>query len=258
MNVRQSTNDACDMEVRDLNKSFGDKPILRDFNLKIRKGETFVILGPSGSGKSVFLKHLAGLIKPDSGEVHVLGRNIHELPPDELLALRMHVGMVFQSSALFNSLTVAENVALALMEHKRVPPEEVERIVEEKLALVSISGANDLLPEQISGGMKKRVAVARTLALEPEIILFDEPTSGLDPIMARNVDELILDLKRHVGLTSVVVSHDLISAFTIADRIGMIHQGRIVFDGTPQEFRASKDEVIQDFIRRDTRWRSQS
>jgi len=241
----------CDIRATNLNKSFGDHHVLRDLSLDVRKGETFVILGASGSGKSVLLKHLAGLITPDSGTIEILGRDINALPPDELLALRRRIGMVFQSGALLNSLTVAQNVALALEEHRLYPPERIEEIVTEKLALVKMEEARDLLPEQISGGMKKRAAVARTLALEPEIILFDEPTLGLDPIMARNVDDLILDLKERVRLTSVVVTHDLASAFLIADRIGMLHEGRIIAAAPVEEFGTLENDVVQHFIGQD-------
>ena len=245
----------CDIEAIDVNKRFGSNHVLKDVNLQVRKGETFVIVGPSGCGKSVFLKHIAALLTPDSGEVRVLGQLIHKLPPAELLAIRRRIGMVFQSSALLNSLTVEQNVAIGLTEHGRMREEEARPIVNEKLALVDMASTNDLMPEELSGGMKKRVAVARTLALDPEIILFDEPTVGLDPIMSNNVDELILDLKRSVGCTSVVVTHDMISAFRVGDRIGMFHDGRIMAVDTPRRFRDSPDQVIHDFIGRNIHWR---
>ena len=243
------------IEATNVNKSFGPNHVLRDLNLKVRRGETFVIVGPSGCGKSVFLKHIVGLMKPDAGEVSVLGRDINALPPNELLALRRRVGMVFQSSALLNSLTVEGNVGLGLTEHGHTDKEEVRRIVNEKLALVEMQGTNELLPEELSGGMKKRVAVARTLALEPEIVLFDEPTVGLDPIMSMNVDDLILGLKERVKCTNVVVSHDMITAFHVGDRIGIFHEGKIVAVGTPREFRRSKEKVVEDFIARNIQWR---
>jgi len=245
----------CDIRAIDVNKSFGSHHVLRDLCMEVFHGETFVILGASGSGKSVLLKHLAGLLSPDSGRIEILGKDINSLAGEELLALRRRIGMVFQSGALFNSLTVAENVALALEEHRLHSPQRIKEIVSEKLSLVRMEHARDLLPEQISGGMKKRVAVARTLALEPEIILFDEPTLGLDPLMARNVDDLILDLKERVRLTSVVVTHDLASAFLVADRIGMLHEGRIIAAAPPDEFRRIEDEVIQRFIGTGSTWR---
>ena len=239
-----------DIVATGVRKRFNNHQVLDGLNLKVRAGETFVLLGPSGTGKSVFLKHVAALITPDEGSISVLGHDIHALPPDELLALRRRIGMVFQSAALFNSLTVEENIALALKEHKLCPKGEVKDRVNEMLALVGLEGVNDRLPEEISGGMKKRVAVARTMALKPEIILFDEPTTGLDPIMARNVDELIIDMKRKVGLTSVVVSHDLAGAFAVADRIGMIYEGRMIEEGAPDEFRKSDNEIVKKFIGR--------
>lgn len=239
-----------DIVVTDLCKRFNDHQVLKDLSLKVRRGETYVLLGPSGTGKSVFLKHIAGLLTPDSGVIEVLGKNINALPADELLAHRRRIGMVFQSAALFNSLTVEENVALALIEHGGRSRDEVREIVNAKLALVQMENTNHLLPEEISGGMKKRAAVARTLALEPEIILFDEPTTGLDPIMARNVDDLICDLKEQVGLTSVVVSHDLAGAFVVADRIGMIYETRIVAEAAPDEFRRLESEIVRKFINR--------
>ena len=243
-----------DIVVTKLNKRFGEHQVLADLSLKVKRGETYVLLGPSGSGKSIFLKHVAALMVPDSGTIEVLGCNIHALASLELLKLRRRIGMVFQSAALFNSLTVEENVALALIEHKLYPKDEIRDIVNEKLALVGMLNTNHLLPEEISGGMKKRVAVARTLALEPDIILFDEPTTGLDPIMARNVDELIIDMKEQVKLTSVVVSHDLAGAFAVADRIGMIYQTRIIAEATPREFRKLDNEIAQKFISRNRAW----
>lgn len=243
-----------DIEAIDLNKSFGDHHVLRDASLKVHRGETFVIVGPSGCGKSVFLKHLVGLLRPDSGKVLVLGQDINALEPEDLLALRRRTGMVFQSSALLNSLTVEENVALGLTEHNQTDPDTIRNIVNEKLALVDMAGTNHLLPEELSGGMRKRVAVARTLALGPEIILFDEPTVGLDPIMSENVDDLILGLKKNVKCTSVVVSHDMITAFGVGDRIGMFHDGKIIAAGPPDEFRRSQDSVVQAFIARNRKW----
>jgi len=245
----------CDIEAQKLNKSFASNHVLRDLNLKVRKGETFVIVGPSGCGKSVFLKHIAALLTPDSGDLRVLGHRIHELPPDQLLQLRRRIGMVFQSSALLHSLTVEENVALGLTEHGHTDMEKVRRIVNEKLALVDMEGTNNLLPEELSGGMKKRVAVARTLAFDPDIILFDEPTVGLDPVISNNVDNLIIGLKKRVGCTNVVVTHDMITAFRVGDRIGMFHEGRVIAINPPRRFRDSPESVVQNFIGRNIHWR---
>lgn len=243
------------IEVSDLRKSFGDHEVLKGVNLTVRSGETFVIVGPSGCGKSVFLKHIVALLTPDSGTLLVLGQPIHELPPKELMELRRHIGMVFQSSALLNSLTVEENVALGLVEHDKMPIDKIKEIVNEKLQLVEMQDTNNLLPEELSGGMRKRVAVARTLALEPQIILFDEPTVGLDPLLSDNVDRLILDLKERVKCTNIVVTHDLITAFRVADRIGMFHEGKLVAVGEPEEFRKSTNEVVQEFVARNREWR---
>jgi phospholipid/cholesterol/gamma-HCH transport system ATP-binding protein len=244
-----------DIEARNLWKSFGDHEVLRGVNLKVRRGTTCVLVGPSGCGKSVFLKHIVALLTADSGEMIVLGKNIATLPPPELLELRRHVGMVFQSSALLNSLTVEENVALGLAESREKTPAEIRRIVNEKLALVEMENTNRLLPEELSGGMRKRVAVARTLALGPKIILFDEPTVGLDPLLSTNVDELILGLKEKVGCTNVVVTHDLITAFRVADQIGMFHEGEIIGLGAPEEFRNSTEPGVREFIARNRQWR---
>ena len=243
------------VEAIKVNKSFGTNHVLRDLDLQVRSGETFVIVGPSGCGKSVFLKHIVALLAPDSGEIVVLGEKISTLSPDELLALRRRIGMVFQSSALLNSLPVEENVALGLVEHDRLDPAEVKKIIDEKLALVEMEGTNLLLPEELSGGMKKRVAVARTLALGPEIILFDEPTVGLDPLLSTNVDELILGLKKNVKCANVVVTHDMITAFRVGDRIGMFNEGKIIAISPPQEFLNSKEKVVQEFIGRNVHWR---
>lgn len=244
-----------DVDAVKVNKTFGRNHVLRDMTLQVASGETFVIVGPSGSGKSVFLKHIVGLLTPDSGTVHVLGKDMHNLPPDELLTLRRQIGLVFQSSALLNSLTVEENVALGLVEHDLMPYDQILAIVNEKLAQVEMSGTNDLLPEQLSGGMKKRVAVARTLALGPRMMLFDEPTVGLDPLLSTNVDDLIVGLKKDVHCTSIVVTHDLITAFRVADRIGMFHDGKIIAASTPDVFLKSSEPVVREFLARNVNWR---
>lgn len=244
-----------DIEAIGVHKSFGENHVLRGVDLKVEKGKTFVIVGPSGCGKSVFLKHMVALLRPDSGTVKVLGKVIHELPPEELLQLRRRIGMVFQSSALLNSLTVEQNVALGLVEYEDRKPEEVREIVNEKLKLVEMDGTNDLLPEELSGGMRKRVAVARTLAVGPGVILFDEPTVGLDPLLSTNVDELILGLKKNVQCTNVVVTHDLITAFKVADRMGMFHDGHIIAEGPPEEFSRSEEKVVKEFLARNRDWR---
>ena len=247
--------DDLDIAVRDVDKSFGDNRVLRGVDMDVRHGETFSIIGPSGCGKSVLLKHIMGLMMPDSGNVYVLGSCVNELDPHQLLQLRTRIGMVFQLSALLNSLNVRDNVVLGLSERGGYTEDELDAIAREKLGLVGLEGIEELTPSELSGGMKKRVAVARTLAMNPEIILFDEPTTGLDPLMSDNVDELILDLKRRVHCTNVVVTHDMISAFRTSDRIGMFHEGRIIETGTPQEFRDSANPVVQQFMDRNIHWR---
>jgi len=244
-----------DIVATDLHKRFGSNDVLKGMSLRVRKGETFVILGRSGIGKSVFLKHVVGLMHPDRGEIRVLGKDIRELSGDELFEHRRRIGMVFQNSALLNSLTVEENVALGLTENGMKDRNEVRRIVNDKLSDVGLEGTNDQLPETLSGGMKKRVAVARTLALDPKIILFDEPTTGLDPIMSDNVDELILDLREQVGCTCVLVTHDMITAFRVADRIGLFHDGKLIEIAPPKEFRKSERPEVKEFIGRESKWR---
>jgi len=247
---------AKDIEVRSVHKNFGPKHVLRGINMTVYRGETFAIIGRSGCGKSVLLKHIMGLLMPDAGEVVVLGNSVGEMSKGELLKLRRRIGMVFQMSALLNSLSVRDNVVLGLSERGETGEDEMTAIAEEKLALVGMEGSSHLLPEELSGGMKKRVAVARTLAMSPEIILFDEPTAGLDPLMSDNVDALIVDLKQKVHCTSVVVTHDMISAFRVADRIGMFHEGQIVEVGTAEQIKSSSNPVVQEFIDRHIHWRA--
>jgi phospholipid/cholesterol/gamma-HCH transport system ATP-binding protein len=242
-----------DVIVTDLHKRFEENHVLRGLSLKVRRGETYVLLGPSGTGKSIFLKHIAALVRPDAGTIEVLGKRLGDLSGEELLAHRRRVGMVFQGAALLASLTVEENVGLALAEHKAHRPEKIKEIVNAKLAQVGLEGTNDLLPEELSGGMKKRVAVARTLALQPEIILFDEPTTGLDPVTATDVDDLIVDLKERLKITSIVVSHDLTGAFKVGDRLAMLSEGAIVEEGAPDAFKASDNDMVRSFIERDLR-----
>ncbi len=245
--------DKFDIEVRGLNKSFGSKHVLCDMDLDIRSGETFGIIGQSGCGKSVFLKHIIGLLKPDSGRVTVLGKDVNALRRKELEELRVRIGMIFQSSALLNSLSVEENISLSLIERGGYSEEVIKKIVEEKLELVGMSGTEKLMPAELSGGMKKRVGVARTLAMNPQVILYDEPTTGLDPVMSDNVDDLIQDMKEKVKVTAIVVTHDMTSVMHVADRIGMFHGGRIVEIATPDGIRNSENPVVKNFISRHVR-----
>jgi phospholipid/cholesterol/gamma-HCH transport system ATP-binding protein len=236
------------IQCRNLFKSFGEKAVLQGVNLTVNQGETMVILGGSGSGKSVLLKHMNGLMSPDSGEVFLDGMEISHLEEDDLIAVRKKVAMVFQSSALFDSLTVGENVAYPLYEHTVLSPEEIQDRAKEVLSLVGLKGSEELYPAELSGGMKKRVALARALALRPEGLLYDEPTTGLDPIMTHRINRLIRDLQEKLGVTSVVVTHDLQSAFVVADRLAFLQGGKIQFTGTREEFRASSDLALHEFL----------
>lgn len=243
------------IRVEDVHKSFDGNHVLRGIDLGVRPGETFAIIGRSGVGKSVLLKHIMGLLMPDKGDIYVCGQHVNTMDKHDLYELHFRVGMVFQLSALLNSLSVRDNVVLGLAERGRHTEKELDEIAREKLELVNMNGTQDLLPEELSGGMKKRVAVARTLAMDPDLILFDEPTAGLDPVMSDNVDELILDLKKKVRCTNVVVTHDMISAFRVADDIGMFHEGRIIETGTPDEIQRSDNKIVRGFIDRTINWR---
>lgn len=235
------------IQVRGLSKSYDGQPVLRDISFEVAPGEIFVIMGPSGSGKSVLLKHLIGLEQPDVGDILIDNEPI----TSPGLMDRHRIAMVFQSSALLNSLTVGENVGLYLTEHRLKRPPEIEKIVAEKLELVGLAGAQNKLPSELSGGMKKRAALARALVVEPELLLYDEPTSELDPLMAVTVAEEILKLNRRMSVTSVVVTHDRDLAFGIADRIALIHDGTIYSIGTPEEVRNTTNPLFQRFLAAD-------
>jgi len=236
------------ISCREVVKQFRDHRVLRGVTLDVLEGETLVILGGSGSGKSVLIKHMNGLIRPDDGTVEVDGVAIGGLDEEQLIAVRRKVGMLFQMGALFDSLTVGENVAYALREHRLAPPDTIPARVGQALGMVELRGVEGLMPAELSGGMRKRVALARALVLEPRVLLYDEPTTGLDPVVAAKINHLIRDLQGRLGLTSVVVTHDLASAFFVADRIAFLHQGRIRFAGTPDEARASQDPVLHEFL----------
>jgi phospholipid/cholesterol/gamma-HCH transport system ATP-binding protein len=235
------------VEVRGLRKSFDSQEVLKGIDFKVNPGEIFVIMGPSGSGKSVLLKHLIGLEAPDAGEILVNGESVHA----EHTLEKYRLAMVFQSGALLNSLTVGENVGLYLSEHRLKPPAEIENIVTQKLQDVGLADAATKTPAELSGGMKKRAAIARALVIEPQLILYDEPTSELDPLSAVVIGEEILKLKGRTGVTSLVVSHDRDLAFGIADRIAFISEGRIIAIGSPEDLKRSKDPIIQKFLRAD-------
>lgn len=236
------------IQVEDLWKRYGEKDVLRGINLDIQDGQAITIIGRSGGGKSVLLKHLIGLIKPDRGQVIVDGKNLEDLSYDELSEVRRQFGMLFQMAALFDSMTVGENVGLALREHTNMKEEEIENAVAEVLQMVGLSGIEEVKPASLSGGMKKRVGLARAIAMKPRYILYDEPTTGLDPVTADSINVMIRDIQKQLGTTSIVVTHDMKSAEFVSDRICMLHDGRIIFDGTFEEIKASPDPIVQQFI----------
>jgi phospholipid/cholesterol/gamma-HCH transport system ATP-binding protein len=237
------------ISVKRLVKRFGDRAVLDGLNLSIPAGKITVIMGGSGCGKSTFLRHLIGLLTPDEGEIWVDGQNIVGLHENEMNQVRRTFGMLFQGAALFNSMTVGENVALPIREHTDVSHEIIKIIVKVKLELVGLTGFEHFMPYQISGGMKKRVALARAIALDPKIVFYDEPGAGLDPITASMIDQLILDLSQKLKITSVVVSHEMKSAFRIADQIIILHKGEVLEVGTSESIRNSKNAYVQQFIK---------
>lgn len=239
------------IEIENLYKSFKEKKVLCGINLSIPKGETLAIIGRSGCGKSVLLKHIVGLLDPDRGTVKVEGKIISELGRKELYSIRKKFGFLFQGAALFDSMTVEENVSLPLVESgEKLLPAKIASIVAEKLELVGLANTQKLKPAELSGGMKKRVGLARALVTNPDYILYDEPTTGLDPVMSDSIDELIRDLSGKLEVTSIVVTHDMFSVKKTSDRIAMMHEGVIYFTGTQDDFISSNDEVIVNFIKR--------
>jgi phospholipid/cholesterol/gamma-HCH transport system ATP-binding protein len=247
MSAPVSNQDGVGVQVCGLHKSFDRQEVLKGIDLDVKPGEIFVIMGPSGSGKSVLLKHIIGLDPPDAGEIRINGESIQS--PET--AAKYRLAMVFQSGALLNSLTVAENVGLYLAEHRLKSPEEIARIVAEKLADVGLKNAVDKMPSELSGGMKKRVAIARALVIEPQLILYDEPTSELDPLSSVVIGEEILNLNRRIHVTSLIVSHDRDLAFGVADRIAVICEGRILIVGTPDEVKRCDDPLVRKFLQAD-------
>jgi phospholipid/cholesterol/gamma-HCH transport system ATP-binding protein len=236
------------IQVRGLKKRLGRKQVLDGVDLEVDKGETVVVLGPSGTGKSVLLKHVIGLMKPDEGSIEVDGTEIVGLDEHELDEVRRRFGMLFQGSALFDSMTVGENVGLGLREHTRLDDAEIRRRVAERLEWVGLSGVEDMKPSSLSGGMRKRVGLARAIAMDPDYILYDEPTTGLDPIMSDVINGLIRELQQRLGVTSIVVTHDMRSAYHVGDRLALLHLGKLAFSGTPDEIRASRDPLVRQFI----------
>jgi len=239
------------IEIQNLHKSFNNNKVLQGVNLQIDTGETMVIIGRSGCGKSVLIKHIVGLLYPDAGHVKVEGKIVDEMNMKELYLLRTKFGFLFQGSALFDSMTVEENISLPLVESgKKYTLAELDKNVAEKLEMVGMSGVQKMKPAELSGGMKKRVALARALITDPDYIFYDEPTTGLDPIMSDSIDELIKELTEKLNSTSIVVTHDMYSVKNVANKVAMMHDGKIYFLGTPSELISSKDQTIKDFIQR--------
>ena len=243
-----SVNGSAMIEVRRLTKSIGPQDILRGVDLKVAKGETLVIIGRSGGGKSVLLKHLIGLMQPDAGEIWVDGQNIIGLGERKLAAIRRKVGILFQGGALFDSMTVEENIAFPLREAGERNTKVIAEKVREILEVIELEGEQKKMPVNLSGGMRKRVGLARSIIRRPSCVLYDEPTAGLDPVVSDSINRLIRRLQKRFGVTSIVVTHDMKSAFHIADHIAYLHEGRIYFYGTPQELEISPDPLIQDFM----------
>lgn len=236
------------IKLIDVYKSFRNKKVLAGANLHIRRGESMVVIGGSGCGKSVLMKHVIGLIWPDQGQVLIDGQDLASCSRRELREIHKKFGMLFQGAALFDSMTVGQNVGFGLKEHTLLSKEEILKKVREKLQMVGLPGIENLRPDELSGGMKKRVGLARAIAMEPEILLYDEPTTGLDPIMADVINELIIRLKETYKVTSLAITHDMTSAYKIADRIGMLYDGRIIEVGTPEEIQNTKNPVVRQFI----------
>jgi len=236
------------INLQGLYKNFGDHRVLDGLDLKINTGETCVIIGRSGCGKSVLLKHIVGIMKPDKGRVFVDEKEVETLREKELSSLRLKISLVFQGGALFDSMTVAENVGFGLIEHEHFPTKELLERIEDSLALVGLHGIGGLMPSELSGGMKKRVALARAICIKPQIMLYDEPTTGVDPITADSINDLIIDLHDKLNVTSVVVTHDMTSAYKIGDRIAMMYRGKIIGDGTPKEIQNSDNPIVHQFI----------
>ncbi|MHB8093976.1 MAG: ABC transporter ATP-binding protein [Candidatus Aminicenantales bacterium] len=236
------------IKIIDVYKSFGTKKVLQGVSLEVERGETMVVIGQSGSGKSVLLKHLIGLLTPDRGEILIDGQSVTALKEDELQKVTRKFGMLFQSAALFDSLTVGENVSFGLERYTDHPRAEIRKIVAESLDKVGLKGIENLMPYELSGGMKKRVGLARAIAYNPEIILYDEPSTGIDPIRADAINDLINDLKKDLCVTSVIITHDMVSSFKVGDRIAMLYEGKIIEVGTPAQIQASPNPIVQQFV----------
>lgn len=249
--VRKASGEPGEVIIRfsDVHKSFGSKVVYEGLSFDVRRGETLTIIGGSGVGKSVCLKMLIGLLKPDGGSIQAFGQEVVGMDEKQLLPVRSRIAMLFQGGALFDSMTVAENIKYPMIEHRWGTPERMDERVHEVLDLVDMPGVEQLKPSELSGGMKKRVALARTIAIEPEVILYDEPTTGLDPITIRRINGLILRLQERLGVTSVVVTHDMDTVFTVTDRLALVYQRGIAFTGTPEEARNSELRFLSEFVK---------
>lgn len=238
------------IEVKHLTKEFGKVRVLDDISISIKKGKTTVIIGPSGCGKTVFIKHLIGLLKPSDGEIYFRGKRIDNMEERELNVIRANFGFLFQGGALFDSMTVFDNIVFPIVQNHKVENwDHLEKLVRDKLAMVGLDGYQEFYPGKLSGGQKKRVALARAIALNPEVILYDEPTTGLDPIRADTINELIIKLERELGITSVVVTHDMKSAYKVGDRIVMLHEGKFIADGDSEFIENHANPIVQSFIK---------
>src|ERR687886_1570363 len=236
------------IKLIDVEKSFGPKRVLDGFTLEVREGETMVIIGYSGTGKSVAIKHIVGLLEPDAGDVWVDGLEVPALPRRELYRLRARIGYVFQFAALFDSMTIGENVAMGLRKQQELGEREIAERVEEALALVDLPGVERRFPAELSGGMRKRVGIARAIALRPKYMLYDEPTTGLDPVTSAVIDRLMVRMREQLGVTGIVITHDMRSAYTVGTRIAMLYQGRVRWEGTVAEIHETEDPVVRQFI----------
>ena len=240
------------IRIEGLSKSFGTHHVLRDITCNLKRGTTTVFIGPSGTGKSVLLKNLVGLLKPDAGRIFIDDDDITSIPQSRLVEVRMKFGMCFQDGALFDSMPVGDNIAFPLQRHTDKSPEEIRHVVATKLAQVGLPGIEKKMPAELSGGMRKRVGIARAIALEPEIVLFDEPNSGLDPVMSAAIDDLILSMKEQLGSTFIVISHDIEGTWKVADYIGMLYKSNLIEFGTKDEIRGSANPILQQFFSRST------
>lgn len=237
------------IQIVGLHKSFGTNRVLRGVDLEVKRGEILVVIGQSGSGKSVLLKLMMGLLKPDKGKIFLDGQEITQMKGEALFAIRRKIGMLFQGAALFDSMTVAQNVSFGLERYGGSSAHKTQEVVKESLAKVGLRGVENLMPHELSGGMKKRVGLARAIAYEPEIMLYDEPSTGIDPIRADAINDLIMVMKNKLEVASVVITHDITSAYKVADRIAMLYEGKIIETGTPGQIKASPNEIVQQFIR---------